>query len=102
MKTPQQWYEDGVEIRDDPKQFNYEGTNEARERFENAIKAAEELGPKPFSHAFAELAYRCAPHHQGGNLKRAEELARKASQFAENEDQRFDALWAHANVLWTG
>ena len=46
MKTPQQWYQEGVTIRDNPKQFNYEGTNEAprkvRERDKGGARKREQ------------------------------------------------------------
>ena len=102
MTSPQELYNQGVAIREDPAQFNYGGTVELRDRFQKAIEEAEKLG-KSYAHAYAERSYSYVREFQQGLnpnpdalLQLAETDANTAISFADD----FDAHWSLAIVLW--
>jgi adenylate cyclase len=92
------YYQQGLAIIADPTKYTAQGTAEARDRFETAIK----LDPN-FSKAYAELAYVHVREGQNGwsadravSLTKAEELARKALAMSDGHDSH----WSLAIVNW--
>jgi adenylate cyclase len=93
------YYQQGLAILSDPTKFTAQGTAEARDRFENAIKL-----DRDFWRAYAELAYVNVREAQNGwsanrvqSLRDAEDLAQEALR---KHPDGSDAHWSLASVYW--